>query len=309
MDTRQLSDKPNPILIGIDWGTTSFRAYLLARDGQVLDSIDTADGITAIPDCAFEARLNHNIQQWRRKQSLPIIMSGMITSRNGWQETPYLNAPAGATEFAAALTRLKSKTLTNAWLITGMSCQSAAGYPDVLRGEETEIIGHITSTRHLNARYLLPGTHSKWVDVAEGKINGFTTCMTGDVFAALRNHTILGATMQDGDFCRQAFERGVQAAGNDDNLLATLFSTRTLALFRELAIDEGADYLSGLLIGYEVFRQATKSTTASVTIIGRGPLCERYAIALSMAALSSNTAESAQVTRGHLEIATLAGII
>ncbi len=305
-----MSDHPTPVLIGIDWGTTSLRAYLLARDGQILDSTDTSDGITAITANGFEQQLEANLRRWQRVGPLPIVMSGMITSRNGWQETPYLDAPAGADALAASLHPLISSRFPNAWFITGLACRTNANYPDVLRGEETEIIGHIAgSATQANAHYLLPGTHSKWVEVSDACVTRFTTSMTGDVYAALRHHTILGKTIQDGDFCRRAFERGVRTGASERNLLATLFSARTLALFNDLAADEGADYLSGLLIGYEVNRQLPDTRPDSVTIIGRGALCDRYAIALSIAGQASQAAASGQVARGHLEIAARAGLI
>jgi 2-dehydro-3-deoxygalactonokinase len=304
-----LSDQPTPALIGIDWGTTSFRAYLLSANGQIIETVDTTDGISSCEPGCFEDQLLTNIQRWQGFGPLPILMSGMITSRNGWLETPYLHAPAGAPELAASLHPVPGQAFPQAWFITGLVCLSNAHYPDVVRGEETEIIGHLAGTGQTDADYLLPGTHSKWLQVRNARVTGFTTSMTGDVYAALRHHTILGTTMQDGEFNRQAFERGVQTAATNDNLLATVFSARTLSLFNQLAADEGADYLSGLLIGYEVNRQLQHNRTDKVTIIGRGSLCERYTIALSMAGQASQAATSGQVARGHLEIARRAGII
>lgn len=296
-------------MIGVDWGTTSFRAHLLASDGQVLDTRDAADGILNIDNRHFGDVLRQHINRWLTQQPLPVVMSGMITSRNGWQETPYINAPAGITDVAARLVRLEHPELPPIYLITGMSCQANAGYSDVLRGEESEIFGHIASSGDASGQYLLPGTHSKWVTVREGRIDTFATCMTGDVYAALRHHTILGKTMRDSHFQPAAFERGVKMAGRNGNLLAQLFSARTLALFNELDTDHGADYLSGLLIGHEVHHQSTVNQRQSVTIVGRDALSERYAIALSIYGCTAQKTTTGLVARGHFEMAQRAGLI
>jgi len=296
-----------PVLISIDWGTTSFRAHLLTATGSSIDQHHSNRGILTLQSGEHREYLNSVIAAWR-KRPLPVLMSGMITSRNGWQETAYLPAPAGIADFASALCPLESDNSAHYWFVTGTSCETDASYPDVLRGEECEVLGHVANSLHNTGLFILPGTHSKWVQIVDGNIAAFHTCMTGELFALLREHSILGKTMCDAEFNPAAFERGVQAARSNSNLLNSLFSTRTLALFNRLTDDQGADYLSGLLIGYEILHSRSLSDD-SVTVIGRGDLCERYVLALQSYGLDCNSANTGMAQRGHIAIARAAGVI
>ena len=298
-----------PALIGIDWGTSSLRAFLIARDGQILDQVASPQGIMHTDDYAgvFHAL----VQPWLATGTLPIIASGMITSRNGWVETPYVDVPAGAEALAAALVPFTTDNGITLHFVTGMTTEHA-GAPDVMRGEETQIIGAAAMGMNQGS-FVMPGTHSKWIRVTEGRIEDYTTYMTGELFATLSKHTILGALMSDasGTFHEEAFGMGI-AAGKTagDQLLHKLFHVRTLPLFGKLHNKAVADYLSGLLIGAEIqAAQHLCSDQTPVTIVGRDDLADRYEAGLHLFGIQSQRAPETIVAAGHLKIAEMAGLL
>lgn len=298
-----------PALVGVDWGTSSFRAFLIGAQGEVIDGISSPEGIMQVAGQPFEAVLNRLIGPWVAQSKLPILASGMITSRNGWVETPYAVMPLGACGLASALVPYATANGGLVHFVTGASTEHAGG-PDVMRGEETQIIG--ASSLGLNEGTLvMPGTHSKWVQVADGQIVDFTTYMTGEVFAALKGHTILGTLMEGDNFNQEAFDNGV-AAGLDHraNLLHDLFHVRTLPLMGKIPKVATADYLSGLLIGTEI-AAATRDCddVGTVTIVGRSDLSDRYEGALRAAGFASRRAPDDIVAKGHFLIARAAGLL
>src|SRR5262249_54043851 len=137
---------------------------------------------------------------------VPIILSGMIGSRQGWREAPYARCPAGADDLVEALVRFEHDGLALA-LVPGLSAENT-GMPDVMRGEETQIFGALALSGRDDGLFLLPGTHSKWANVSARRIMSFRTFMTGEVFGALKDHTILGRLMH-GDEDPAGFARGV----------------------------------------------------------------------------------------------------
>ena len=298
-----------PALIGVDWGTSSLRAFLIDADGHVIDGVSSSEGIMQVSGKAFEAVLDRLIGRWYAQSELPILASGMITSRNGWVETPYESMPLEACSLAKALVPFDTKSGARVHFVTGASVEHAGG-PDVMRGEETQIIG--ASALGLNeGTFVMPGTHSKWVQVDDGKIIDFSTYMTGEIFAALKGHTILGVLMEDHDFDLAGFEAGVTAGLDcNANLLQQLFHVRTLPLLEKLPKTATADYLSGLLIGTEVAAAMSKANTVrKVTLVGRSDLSERYKIAMAFAGLESQHAPDDIVAKGHFLIAQAAGLI
>jgi len=128
-------------LIGIDWGTTSFRAALMDGTGAILDRIASKDGLLGVGNRDFEGVLERAVAGWDAGRSLPVVASGMVTSRTGWVETPYLPCPAGPVELAAALARIDTSGGRRIAFVTGMSFRHGDGAPDVMRGEETQIAG------------------------------------------------------------------------------------------------------------------------------------------------------------------------
>ena len=184
----------------------------------------------------------------------------MITWRQGWVEVPYCPCPAGSAELAAALAAPRDRGRAAIHFVPGLSLIGADGVPDVMRGEETQIIGAVGGGRAVRGRraIVLPGTHSKWALAEDGRIVWFATFMTGELFAVLKEHSILGRLMAGDAHDDAAFARGLAyAQSGPGGLLKRLFSVRTLGLFDRAAGERRSpSYLSGLLIGSEIARGA-----------------------------------------------------
>ncbi|MGQ7848077.1 2-dehydro-3-deoxygalactonokinase [Granulosicoccus sp. 3-233] len=302
----------DPALIGLDWGTSSFRAHLLDREGLVLDCRSSDKGIMQIRDCDFEAELHRQVAVWAKWRDLPIVASGMIGSRNGWMETPYIEAPAQVDTLAGALTTRTTSQGYRVHLVPGVKAEHG-GAPDVMRGEETQILGAVDTGMNENL-FVLPGTHSKWIRVNKGCIEGFSTFMTGEMFSLLRSHSVLGKLMDDEDasFSKKGFLSGVNAgleAGQD--LLHRLFRVRTLPLFDIIDKSMVSDYLSGLLIGAEIASPLARGreTCTGVAVMCRDDLAQRYEVALGVAGIPCTRVPDNVVSRGHIAIARAAGLI
>ncbi len=301
-------------LIGIDWGTSSFRAYRIAADGRVLETRTAPAGILTVAVGAFEAVLEREIGPWLAAAPvLPIIASGMITSRQGWVEVPYRPCPAGGAELAAALLRYEIGADRAIHFVPGLSLIGADGVPDVIRGEETQILGELGNERARRA-FVLPGTHSKWAFAEGGRIVWFATFMTGEVFAVLKAHSILGRLMAGETADEEAFARGLAYGRNGPGgLLKRLFSARTLGLFDRLPATGIASYLSGLLIGSEIAEARSclqdHPGAGEIAVIGGSDLALRYRLAIEAAGLHARTGHPDAGARGQLLIARAAGLM
>ena len=301
-------------LIGLDWGTTTFRAYRLGADGGVIDGKSAPSGILKIPAGGFERVFEREIGSWLVEQAdLPVIASGMITSRQGWVEVPYCPCPAGSDELARALWRHATGGGRVIHFVPGLSIVGADGVPDVIRGEEAQIIGAVGDVpgRRL---LVLPGTHSKWALAQGGRIVWFATFMTGELFGVLKEHSILGRLIAGDADDAQAFRRGLAyARSHPGGLLNRLFSARTLGLFGHLPESGIASYLSGLLIGSEIAEALDCLEQApdgeEITVIGSSGLSERYLLAIAEAGLPARQAAADAGARGLFLIARAAGLL
>ncbi|WP_322844391.1 2-dehydro-3-deoxygalactonokinase [Pseudomonas sp. B33.4] len=320
-------------LIALDWGTTSLRAYKLAADGVVLEQRALSSGIMQLPktpriingrECAdgFELAFDEACGDWLDAQpDLPVIACGMVGSAQGWREAAYCETPANVANLGKSLQTVISLRGTRVHIVPGVIQRSRL--PNVMRGEETQVLGVLQNLPvEAGADLLigLPGSHSKWVDVVDGCITHFDTFMTGEVFAVLSEHSILGRTQQQvATFDALAFDRGVQVAQSADGelgVLSTLFSARTLGLTGELSPTAQADYLSGLMIGHELAALATvqrrrrdKPDLPSIILIGNAQLCARYSRALDACGFANVTLAEQATERGLWQLALAAGLI
>jgi 2-dehydro-3-deoxygalactonokinase len=292
--------------IALDWGTSSFRAYLLGSDGAVQETISAPHGILAVKDAAFDETLETHIGHWNK--ALPIMASGMITSRQGWVELPYVACPANLKSIAAAVHPHTSKQGRKLFFVPGISTRNVQGIPDVIRGEETQVLGASQSGAE---HFVTPGTHSKWIDVENGEIKSFSTYMTGEVFALLKTHSILGRLMTGETNNPAAFERGVRIGLKDPaGFLHHIFSTRTLALFNEMPTDHLSSYLSGQVIGAEIAHANAKNPAhAQYLILATPALGEHYMMAMKIAGLTVSYGEPDVVVKGLRCIAMAAGLM
>jgi 2-dehydro-3-deoxygalactonokinase len=296
-------------LVGIDWGTSAARAYRFDAGGQVVERRDLPIGIRHVRDGRFDAALAKLVAGWEIR--VPRIASGMIGSRQGWVEAPYVECPASLTALGDRLARVPHDALA---IVPGVVTHDAAGIADVMRGEETQLLGAVSRNERVLA--VLPGTHSKWARVEHGRVVDFTTFMTGELYGVLIDHSMLGrlAGHEPGRFVRDAFSRGVARGLADGELLHDLFGARTLALTAALRSEEVADWLSGLLIGREVgaaraWAQRAGVDASHVRVIGADALADRYDLALADAGIVAARGIADAAAHGLWRIAVHAGIV
>ncbi len=261
-----------PALLAIDWGTTRFRAYLIDGAGAVLDRIESHDGIMAVKAGGFPAVLALRCGSWlARHPDLPVVMAGMIGSRNGWAEAPYRACPATAHEIASAMQSVDIGNGRIAHIIPGCSTRDASHTPDVMRGEETLALGAAD-----DGLVILPGTHSKWVRMDKGIIAEFATFMTGEIYAALLNHTILG-TLKTEPADQSGFAKGLASSKRHGGLTHQAFAARTSVLLGDMDGAEVASFLSGLVIGSEIKSGLERfAQHETITLVAEGQIAEFY---------------------------------
>ena len=289
-------------MIAIDWGTSSFRAYRLSAQGGLVEKREATLGILAVPDGNFAAALESQVGDWLDDGDAPVLMSGMIGSRQGWKEAPYAVCPAGEAEIATGMVDVSWGDGRRAWIVPGLSCRDSAGIPDVLRGEETQLLGVLSDLPRNSIWVCLPGTHSKWVRLEERRIVEFSTHMTGEVFAIMRQHSILGRMMREAQVDEEAFADGVVRARDPGGLLHHLFGVRSAGLFGQLPDESSASYLSGLLIGHELASIPRLSET--VYVLASEQLAARYVQALSTCGISALVLDSDAVVNGLFRLST-----
>ena len=281
-------------MIGVDWGTSSFRAYRMDQSGVILDRVTAARGMMTVTDGNFAAALRELVGEWLADGERRVLMCGMVGSRQGWQEAAYLPCPASAREIASAVVEVPFDG-AQVLLVPGLSNRDAAGVPDVLRGEETQLVG-ILPNMGTSGLACLPGSHSKWARIDGGRISGFTTFLSGEAFAAIRGGTILGRMMQDAPHNAKAFAQGVERSGQGGHLLHHLFGVRALGLFGELPDTASASYLSGLLIGTEI--RAALDRDNVVHLIGSAALSALYAVAIAACGATAVVADEDAAASG-----------
>ena len=288
-------------MIAIDWGTTSFRAYRLDKAGRIVDTRLAPAGILAVENGKFADALEQQAGEWITAGETQVVMSGMIGSRQGWLEVPYAACPAGLDEIAAGMRKV-AWDRGEVWIAPGVTCRDEAGVPDVIRGEETQILGSLDRLGAGRHTLCLPGTHSKWVEVENGRITQFSTHMTGEAFAVFKAHSILGRMMKDGVTDQNAFADGVRRSADAGGLLHHLFGVRSRALFGELPDTASASYLSGLLIGHEI--RTARRGGGTVHLLCTPQLAEVYRLALDAVGMESSTLDATAVTHGLFRLAS-----
>jgi len=284
-------------LIGVDWGTTSMRLWRFSPDGEIIARTRSDRGILKVADGQFRETLEA-VAGDSLAPDVPILMSGMIGSRQGWIEAPYAMCPADIAGLADQLQPVPQDI--NARIVPGVALREPGGRRDVMRGEETQILGAgLGGGRRL---IVLPGTHCKWVLVEGGKILDFVTFMTGEMYQALRRHTILARLMPEADAglddeaVQRSFVAGLSASlEGGARLMQSLFSIRARGLFDELAPELAPAFLSGLLIGAEIGEGLALSGRWGLAgiaplVIGGDILVARYQTAFRHAGLPTTTA-------------------
>lgn len=255
--------------LAVDWGTTNRRIYRIEDGAVVLTGRDDR-GVTAVEDFADEAAAIR-----ARFGDLPMLLAGMVGSNIGWRMAPYVPAPAGVAELAVNLLWIDDRTA----IVPGVSTLEGRR-PDVMRGEEVQLLGAVAAgLAPGDALLVQPGTHCKWAQMQGGRIAGFTTAMTGELFALLRTHGLLAAQLQGDVTANTAFREGVEDARRRD-LAASLFGIRAAKMLGTRDDIDAAAYASGLLIGSDVAARIDQAPDVDMFILSGPELGALYAAAI-----------------------------
>lgn len=313
-----------PQLLTLDWGTSSLRAFLM-RESKVIETRQSGHGIQHLPasgtagyEQAFAEIAGDWVAQWPQ---LPIVACGMVGSAQGWKEAPYVRCPADMQLLASKSITVQSGLGPDILIAPGVLFDVPDALPDVMRGEEIQIAGALLTNPQWAIRscMLLPGTHSKWAQIENGRIVRYATYLTGELFAVLSKHSILGRLMPaEGDSKSEsdpaAFELGLATArrSGPGDLSRQIFGTRTLGLAGRLPLASLAEYLSGLLIGHELvsgIAGAGDLTSVPLVMIGAPSLCQRYVHSLKYMGQSADAVLDNTAPAGLWNLAMASGRI
>ena len=285
--------------IAADWGTTHIRAWAIGEEDNVLAFRESNEGMKNLQQNQFEPVLLKLIESWLDDTKVTtVIACGMVGSKQGWVETPYLKTPCvpiDNQQLAIATTK-DNRIKVN--FVPGVMQNNLA---DIMRGEETQIAGFINKNPDFNGVVCLPGTHTKWVNVKEGQITSFKTFMTGELFGVISNHTLIRHSISIKGWNQAGFEAGIHEGFNNPGSIASdLFSLRAESIVNDLDRDQARSTLSGLLLGVELNGAQTFWENSNVIIIGSQLLSNNYLQGLKIL--------GGQSQLFSLETATLSGL-
>ena len=269
--------------IGVDWGTSSFRAFLLTADGRPVDQIAEDAGIKRVSNGAFSDVLDRVVARWPNlPEGAPLIMCGMIGSAQGWHEVPYITAPeqADVSGLSQGCFRFSHQD-RHISIIPGLSLAGFDGTIDVMRGEETLYLGATAGLPEQDRYICLPGTHSKWIDARAGRIDSFATFMTGEMFELATSHSMLAPVLEvPAELDMNSFRAGLAGAEKQMGLLNQLFSVRAEIVTGRRNGLSGYSFVSGLIIGAELSAVAPRirQSGTPVIIIASGKTAQLYQI-------------------------------
>lgn len=285
--------------IAVDWGTTHLRAYAMSDNNEVIAEAGSADGMGSLTPEAFEHALLALIDDWLpTDEAMTVLACGMVGARQGWTEAPYNSTPCEPLTLGQSIQVETKDARLNVHILPGISQAAPA---DVMRGEETQIAGLIADQTNAICTVCLPGTHSKWVSLKHGKVDHFTTSMTGEMFSLLSQQSILRhSTSQDG-WNENAFLEGARASiDHPENLQSACFQLRARFLLDDFSPIMARARLSGLLIGAEIAGAKSYWKAESVAIVGDPALSKLYADALSLIEVDVKTFDPKTLTLAGL---------
>ena len=299
------------LFIAGDWGTTHLRLYLCQHNSsQALNIVATqmGPGVSQV-EGNFEQIFFDLAGQWFEDHGpMPVILSGMVGSNIGWHAAPYIDCPASAEQIVAGRTGFQARGIDFS-IISGLRTTNPLGTPDLMRGEELQLLGWMGAAAGLANKntsaelVVLPGTHNKWALVRGGKIETFVTALTGELYSLLQNHSVLIANGESADFSDDIFLQGVKVATTLESgqLLQALFATRSRQVLGELSESYASSYLSGLLIGSDVvgsvaLMEKQMGRISSVELIGESALSRCYQLALESVDIKAELRDATQIS-------------
>ncbi|MFS4580004.1 2-dehydro-3-deoxygalactonokinase [Phaeobacter sp. C3_T13_0] len=270
----------DPHFVAVDWGTTSFRLWVMDEDANILATTSGPYGMSRLKPNEYDHALEDSLRKLNVARDIPVIISGMAGAAQGWCEAPYLSAPTQLDDLGAGAVKVAGAS-RDVRILPGVKQSSPA---NVMRGEETQIAGLLREQPDFDGIACLPGTHTKWVRINNRAINAFETCMTGEQFAFFSATSVLSHSMADGGWDENAFETAVRLAINDPlSVPRRLFAIRAEMLVAQQSSAQARATLSGLLIGQELMSVPHYWQGQHVTLIGAAALCDPYFKALGLA--------------------------
>ncbi len=290
------------ILAAVDWGTSSFRLWLLDASGAIVTERRGSEGMLVAGKEGFPAILERYLADAGAKAGTRAIICGMAGARQGWIEVPYVPVPANLDAILAGAVLVPGQS-REIRIIPGLA-QERADAADVMRGEETQLSGILPLFAHGSHLVCLPGTHSKWVRARDGIIEAFHTWLTGEMFSLLSTQSILRhsigeeqpmAVSQNPAFI-DACGRALKDCGD---IGSSLFRIRAATLLQNLQPVDAAATLSGLLIGAEVAsaRRVLENSGDEVVLVASGALASLYRTALELAGCTVIQADAEEAVR------------
>lgn len=291
--------KLQPKWVAVDWGTTNLRLWIMDADGRILDQRTSGRGLKSLQPEEFEEELLRHVSDLIAPgATLLALACGMVGAKTGWTDAGYRSVPC-APICPGKLASAKAKNPgLDVRIVPGLRQENPH---DVMRGEETQISGAIRMGGGKDGAYCLPGTHSKWIKAEGGKVAGFATFMTGELFAAIESGTVVGDAVAREGWDQSAFLEGVErSAGEGGRLTGDLFGVRASALVGGMTPVECRSRLSGLLIGHEIRGAARFCESGEVTIIGESTLAGHYRAALESRGLKVRGLDAGQAALNGL---------
>ena len=264
--------------IAVDWGTSSFRAYLI-KNNKVLDQVISKDGMKFVKQNNFEISFIKLIEKWFvPNKKILVLASGMLGSRQGWAEAPYENVPCNLDK----LKFISPLTKDNRFELKIYSGVAQNNPPDVMRGEETQVAGFFYENSNFIGSICLPGTHSKWINVNKSRIENFKTYMTGELFEVISQNTVLIHSLNCKEIDKLEFLKSVDLIiEKPEAFSGMLFQLRADDLINNQLCIKSRSRLSGYLLGLELAGSIDSWNKKDVVIIGNQELTELYSDALN----------------------------
>ena len=266
--------------LSCDWGTSNFRLRLVENASGAGREVRSDEGASKLAEGSgdraerFRKTLACALNQLQAPTPLPVLVSGMASSSIGWKELPYARLPFALDGRHAVWERLDERI----YLFSGLRSET-----DMLRGEETQALGLVAALGADlpdRATFLLPGTHSKHLQVEGGQITGVRTFVTGELFDLLVRQSVLRhSTDPEAPFERAPFLEGVTEASRQP-LTSALFRVRTRQVLDRCGAPSNTAFLSGLLIGAELAAVVgAGESNLPLVVAAPKPLLQAYAAA------------------------------
>lgn len=292
--------------VAVDWGTSNLRAWVIDSAGNITASTSSDKGMGKLARADFPAALSEVLTQLGQYGATDVLICGMAGARQGWLEAPYLEAPTDLSNLAAGAVHPIAEGLVAKVSILPGVCQRQGG-ENVMRGEETQLLGLAATSPGYAGLVCMPGTHSKWAMLDGTTIRSFSTAMTGEMFELLKTHSVLRHSLNgplDGPGREDGFAAGAaDGLEKPEALLGQLFGVRASALLSDRQPDWCAGYLSGLLIGTEIAAHRSEIGNEPVPLIGSAALCALYAQVLQMVGLNGRPVDATTVVLAGLKAA------